>query len=432
MHVLGDTRNKNCVRKFCRKIAKYVDWQQVAHAFRRYGLKQGSADRYSRGLKCFCRYINQHHYTATDTKLNPDNFETFGLETIEDLTADFIADNRSRLSPKYLNVIFNAIKRWCYIQKMIKTTKMFREIKFDKSSRKSEALLEQALETRHIKTLFKIANLEDSVDVGWYALIGLRPSLIPQMKVKDINPRNYEIDAEGAFRFTKKPALAYVPRTYKGNKANITFMVFIPTQLCDRIELFLNRNGRVTKQTKLAHADNSREVYYKMKTLLTDKAVGFEGRPYLLRSYADDILMRIERIKNDRDLKEFLMGHKGKISAIYQMRGLSQEKEDEYRKMYVEACDEWINTNIFDMRSKEEIDKGSIILEMAQSLGVSEEKAMALYRQLEAMKLDFKTYNEKMTELVKQAHDSQMERKFEEMFLKMQQKHNNANDANSA
>lgn len=397
------------IPKFCREIE---------HKFRRYGLKQSSAGVYTRGIKRFCcRYA-----------INPYDFPTIGLERIEELMTDFIADNRDTLAPKYLNIIFNAVKRWCYITKMIKSAKMFKEIKFDKSSRKSSALRERNIATEKVKIAFKITELDDSVDFGLYSLVGLRPQIIPQLKVNDIITEptpNYEIDKNGKFRFTVKSPMMIIPRNYKGNKGNIDFIVFIPTKLAELIEMRLNRNGVVTKQTKISEADNVREIYYKMKKVLQDPAIGFNGRPYLLRSYADNIIMRIERIHNDRDFKEFLMGHKGTISAIYQMRGMTKEEETQYRKMYVSACDKWVSEQIFEMISKEELDKAELLARFARQLGANETNITQVTKAFKNGKIDMQQFETKLTELTNNALNTKMEQHFEQMFLKMQNKHNN-------
>lgn len=386
-------------------MRKTKEWQNVFKQFRRYGLKESSAQSYERGLRRFCKYVEKE----TGNPLKPNDFPTLGLEKIEDLMTDFIADNRDVLAPKYLNVIFNSVKRWCYIIKMIKSTKMFKEIKFDKSSRSSSALKEQMLETKDVKTSFRISNLDDQIDLGLYALVGLRPQLIPQLKVKDIYPRNYEIDKDGKFRFTAKPPMMIIPRQYKGNKANIDFMVFVPTKIAELIEIRLNRNGKVTEDSKLSETDNAREMYYKMKRILSDPAINFNGRPYLLRSVADRILRRLVEIKNQKNLKEFLMGHKGDISAIYQMRGMPEEEEQKYRSWYVECCDKYINEQIFEIISREDRTKGSIILEMAKKLGASKEEIMDAFKDFETGKMTFNQFNDKMTDLIKQAQDKLME-----------------------
>ena len=62
--------------------------------------------------------------------------------------------------------------------------------------------------------------------------------------------------------------------------------------------------------------------------------------PYRLRNYGNYLLKKI----NDNDLKEKFMGHKGKISAVYQFHGINEEQEDDYRRQY-QVVDDWINEN---------------------------------------------------------------------------------------
>jgi len=349
-------------------------------------LKEVSGETYRNNLRIFCNWA----------QITPIDFAELGLECIEDITADFIVAKRDILAPKFLNGIYCAVKRWCYIQKMIKSTKMFRELKFDKTSRKVDALSEMPIETRHVRTIFKTANLEDAVDVGLYGLVGLRPRIIPQLKVKNIHARNYEISRNGEFRFTVNPPIMIIPRRYKGNKGNITFMVFIPTKLAELIEIQLNTKRIVSEDAKISPSRDARAIWYKMKTLLRHPSVNFIGRPYLLRSYADDINDRITLMFNDEDFKEFLMGHKSRMSAIYQLRGLTTEKEAKYREMYVNACDKWINANIFETFNNQTSENAKIELS-----------------ELEA----------KLMEFVDRAVENRMMQRFEQLYLKMEAKH---------
>jgi hypothetical protein len=377
------TTNTYSIQENSEKIA----WQRVTSAFLRYGLKEESANGYRNNIRIFCNWA----------RVQPFDFARLGLERVEDLTADFIAEKRGVLAPKYLNAIYCAIKRWCHIQRMMKSTRLFREIRFDKTSRKVDALTEMPIETRHVKTIFKIADLEDAIDAGLYALIGLRPRIIPQLVVRNVHGRNYEIDADGKFRFTVKPPIMIIPRTYMGNKGNITFMVFIPTKLAELIELQLNTKQPVTGATKISPSRDANALWYKMRKLLRHPAVNFKGRPYLLRSFADDINDHITLMFNDEDFKEFLMGHRSRMSAIYQLRGLTTEKEAKYRDMYVKACDEWINTNIFEVCNNQAF---------------------------KSEKIDPSLLEAKLMELIERALDSRMLEQFERLYLRMEAKHN--------
>lgn len=381
-----------------------------------HGLKESSAKVYARAFRSFCRFAKVS---------DPYALNELGIDRIEALMQRWINLKRNKLAPKYLNVAYCSVKRWCQIHGLIKSTKMFREIKFDKSSRKIDAFTEVMLETKHVKAGFKVTNLEDQIDWGLYSLCGLRPRLIPQLKVQNLYAKNYEIN-DGSFRFTVKPPLAIVPRTYAGNKANITFFVFIPTKLAELLEMQLNTNGNVTTETKISRSDNYRDIYYKIRCMFEHPSINFDGRPYLLRKYADRILDRITKVFNDEDLKEFLMGHKGKVSAIYQVTGLTVEREKELRDMYVNACDKWISQNIFEATSQEEIDRSEMLIAYSQQIAELDKAELEALRQaFKKGTLTVEVLQAELGKLTRQALDKTMEAKFEQLFLKMSCKYNN-------
>ena len=400
-----DKLNKNFYRKNSDKIA---NWRLTFN-------KSSSAEIYECALRRFCKEID----------VTPNELARKPLDEVEDLTEMFIHQNKGKLSPKYLNVVYCSIKSWCLFNKKIKNTAQFRQIKFDKSSRKTDALTETMLETKHIKTSFKIANLEDQVDWGLYGLCGLRPRIIPQLAVRDLYSKNYEI-VDGKLRFTVRPPLMIIPQTYAGNKGNITFMVFIPSKLAELVEMQLNANDKITPETRISESDNKAEIYYKIKCLFKHPSINFKGRPYLLRSYADRILERITHQFNEEDFKEFLMGHRGKISAIYQIKALTKEDEERYREMYVEACDKWISQNIFETVSREKIDKGEMLIAYSQQIAdIDQDKLRPLKQAFVSGKLSTKTLQIELGKLTRQALDKTMEAKFEQLYLKMEAKHNN-------
>ena len=381
-------------------------WKRVYQDFIDYGLKDSSAEVYRNRLRFFCQWAGvDDAYCLLE----------LGLKRIEEITQAFIRRFRGKMAPKSLNQYYCAVKRWSQIKGLVKSTKMFKEIKFDKTSRKVDALTEISLETRYIRDGFKVSGLDKKIDWGLFALCGLRPALIPQLKVKDIFPRNRLMDDNGKISLIK-PAIMIIPREYKGNKGNITFMVFLPTRLCELIEMRLNQNHQVVAlDTKISSSHNYRAVYHLIKQVY--KKIGFSGRPYLLRSFADTILERITRKYNDEDFKEFLMDHKGKISSIYQIKGLTQESEAHYRDMYLTACDTWINQQIFEMRSQSEMEKAHAVVDMMKSaLGIDEDKAEAIVKLFEKGKLDFKQFNERLRVLGDQALSVRMRSEFKELM----------------
>lgn len=390
-------------------------------------LKSESIRSYVSTLKTFCKYIDVE---------DPFELVGLGLERVEDLVEEYIRRHEHQLSPKYLNVVYCAIKTWCKATRLIKSRKLFREIDFDKSSRKSEALLETMITTTHVKQLMDILDIKHKIDVGLCGLVGLRPSLVPQLKVLmgknqcGFHPRSAHIENEKLV-IDRKPAIMIITRLdesgrpRRGNKGNITFFVFIPSKLCELIETFVNStHDVVAPDTRISDSHNVDSVHYKVKRRALRK-IGFKGRPYLLRKFADRVLERITYRFNDEDFKEFLMGHKGEISAIYQMAGLVEEDEAKYREMYVKVCDSFINERIFGTVAKEQKTVVQALGAFAAQQGVDLEKIEAVMKTLESGKMTFEQFNAQLTQLAKEAQEVKMEQRFGELFAREYAKHNN-------
>jgi len=370
-------------------------------------LKRRTLDMYAYSLARFCNTQN----------VAPFDFETVGLETVEESTEAFIRANQETLSPKYLNVIYNAVKSWCFCTKMIKSRKLFREIKFDKSSRKVDAISEISLETSHIKQMIQISDLDTKILIGLYGFCGLRPALIPQLTVSDFAPQDYQIQ-NGKIHFTAKNPFLFVKKQYEGNKAHITFFVMLQSKIAELLETALNSGEPVTAKTPLMRKYNSQDaIYQKIVSLFAE--VGFSGRPYLMRSYADKLLDRnlANGEKRDEDLKEFMLGHKGKISAIYQLKALSAEDAKQYRRMF-ENVDSWICENIFGSATPESLTRAKAQAELAQQFGVNAEQLKQMIDALTQDKITQANFDSDLTKLIETAQQRSLETKFETLFKK--------------
>jgi hypothetical protein len=371
---------------------------------------------YALTLARFCKSEN----------VEPFDFETLGLETIEDKCENFIRQNQDRLSPKYLNVIFNAVKSWCFCTKLIKSRKLFREIKFDKSSRKFDAINEVSLETSHIKQMIQTSDMDTKILVGLYAFAGLRPALIPQLTVGDFAVNDYTLQ-NGKIEFQNKNPFLYVNKNYEGNKAHITFFVILHSKITELLETALNSNSEpVTAKTPLMRKYNSSDaIYQKIVSLFA--SVGFVGRPYLLRSFADKVLDRnlASGEKRDEDLKEFMLGHKGKISAVYQLKALSTEDAVQYRKMY-DNVDKWICENIFGTATTEGLVRAKAQSELALKFGADPTQTKQLVDALTVGEMTIEQYDRDLTKAIEQAQTKSLEAKFEMLFSKYVAAHTDA------
>jgi hypothetical protein len=378
--------------------------QIIARIKLRMNLKPSSLAAYSRGIEKFC----------AEYSINPFDFETMKLEDIEDMTERFIMTNKDTLAPKYLNVIFNSIKTWCYVLRLIKNRKMFREIKFDKSSRKMDAVLEMALEVSHIKAAFQISDIHEEILLHLYAINGLRPSLIPQLKVSDIYPKHYKIE-NGKFSFTVKNPFVYVQRHYEGNKAHITFFIILHSHAAELIQRSLNMLNEVNKKTTLTQRyKRENNIYDKIKEIY--RKIGYEGRPYMLRSFANNAMSRtLASGKQKDDLKEYLMGHKGAISSIYQFKALTTDDMKEYLRRY-QSYENYINEHVLGKVSSEQLSKAEQIKRFAQSIGVTEEEGSEIFKNFAKGKMSFEEYEKQLLKLTEKAQDRKMHENFNKLF----------------
>ena len=394
-------------------IIDRLEKDEIKRRFERYGLTKQSARTYTGALLKLCEAM----------KVTPENLlegstplTEVELNRVENLTEDFILDHRKILAPKYLNVIFNAVKTWLFVNRKIKSRKLFKEIKFDKSSLKESALMTESITTTDVKTTFQQANGTESVVIAFYGLMSLRPSLIPFLRVKHIHLRSKELitTPTGVTIKLKRPCLVIVPAKdeqgewVRGNKAHIDFMTFIPSRITELVELNLNREPAKTDNDmelkRLTCADNKRDVRYIVKKYF--KLIGKEDMsPYRLRNYADYILDR--NLREDEDLKEFLMGHKGKISSVYQFRGLAPEKEDEFRRLYMKV-DRFIDESIFGALS--ETDRKIAVAQamLAETLGVPKEKVAEIMKLLDAGKITLEQFNKAIAIQIQQSYREQI------------------------
>ena len=341
-------------------------------------LKESSIGKYITDLHAFCRY-----YNITEHRLLE-----YPLEKIEEMTEDYIrvheirsdtSETKGKISPKTLNSTFCAIKKWLFINNIIKNTKLFKQIDFDKTSNKSSAIDQEVIEIMHLKRIFDTSDLGDKIDIGLYSLCALRPQMIHAIRVKDILPSYYEI--KNNHIYIQKPTLVVGRRP---NKGNFDFLIVLPTKLGEWIEASLNQridDGKITdiKEARLANCKyrgqrcDMKDLRYTTRKVF--KRINLSASPYTLRSLGDTILERLTYVHNDEDLKEFLMNHKGKISATYGLKGIHQsvERQNEVLRKY-QCVDDWINENIFGAISDNDKKIAQILSTQAKALGVNENK----------------------------------------------------------
>ena len=383
----------------------------------RLNLKRTSLNGYTFALARFCN----------SQKIEPFDFAKVGLERVEEAVEQFIRNYQNELSPKYLNTIYCAVKSWCFCTRMIKSRKLFREVKFDKSSRKVDAITELSLETSHIKKLVEMADIDGKILIGLYGFAGLRPVLIPRLTVGDFAANDYTLQ-NGKIHFVSKNPFLFVRKELEGNKAHIKFFTILPSKVAELLETVLNSADEpVTLKTPLLRKHGSAPAIYQKVVQMFAK-IGFVGRPYLLRSYADKLLDRnlacseASGEKRDTDLKEFMMGHKGTIAAVYQFRALSEEDAKQYRKMF-ESVDKWLNVNVFGIAAEDDYNRAKMQCEVAVKFGASQERMTEMLALLNVGKMTMQAFDAELSAAIDMAQKRNLENRFDALFKAYQATH---------
>lgn len=361
-------------------------------------------------------------------QIDPFDFPKIGLKAIENLTEQFINDHIQTVAPKALNVTYCAVKAWCFATGVIENRKLFREIDFDKSSRKTDAITEQPLEPAIVKKLFEVCDVDEKILLGLYGLNGLRPALMPKAVIGWIFPQHYKIE-QNTFKFTVKNPFMYIPKNIEGNKASgITFFTILHSKIAEFIEYGVNLHneaGTIDRNTPLLSKYQTRkDIWKKVHKLFSE--VGFDGRPYLLRSFADYVYdsagLKRESGMPDEDFKEQLMQHKGVISAVYQGKGLPQTVIDMYTQMF-QSVEKWINENVFGVVSQTQISAAQQLGLFARNLGVNENQIEIMLKALENGSMKYDIFQQRLKELTDEAFNLKMRQNIEATIMSvMQQK----------
>ena len=146
--------------------------------------------------------------------------------------------------------------------------------------------------------------------------------------------------------------------------------------------------------------------------------VGFKGRKYLLRHFA---YKRFKQAVSDYDFREWLMGHRGRVSAIYDHGHYLTEEEI---RQYKALIDTRVLTVYGVNRPREDIIDARIDTLRALLNNLDSNAIYRLKNDLISGKISSKQFNQKLTDLAQESMSKQMENKFEQLFLKMNRKYN--------
>lgn len=402
-------------------------------------ISTGEAYRYS--LLAFCK-----HYDTTPFRLinlvklqeagklaeiemtmeTSQQFEFIRLQIkrhVEKLAEQYIEEFKIRngkyvegvnFAPKTLNQRICALKAYLVYKGVMDNPRHFKQIKFDKFSRatrdKALILFEQ------FKRMFDHADLREKLVIAFYGNFGVRPSLIPQLLIEDLKSRKDGYTALFINGIPERIELEQyqwimVKKEYEGNKGHIDFPIVLTGEVAEWLSQHLNgrirRGEKLTLQSQLIAVTSKRDVDYIVDKLF--KAVGFEGRNYLLRHFANK---RLKAAYEDKDFKEWCMGHVGDISSIYDHEhGLSHEEIKEYN-----ASIDMSRLRIYGATSNE-VKNANLMVSVARKLShINESKLSEVLDLLERGKMTFEEFDQRLTTIIREAQDRAIEAKFDELM----------------
>ncbi len=207
------------IPKFSQEIKSLENWKKT---FR----KPTSFHTYKHALKRLCSEYN----------LTPQQMAQRSLEEIEAMTEEFIYKYRQidpetgllYLSPKYLNLIYLSIQKWCLYHGVIKNRKQFKEILFDKTSRKTRD--HTMITSTMFKKMIDHADLKEKLVLGYYGIHALRPSLIPQIRLGDIRQKDICFNPDGTVTLAPKTWII-IKREFLGNKGCVDFPLVLTSEM---------------------------------------------------------------------------------------------------------------------------------------------------------------------------------------------------------
>jgi hypothetical protein len=165
---------------------------------------------------------------------------------------------------------------------------------------------------------------------------GLLTGDLPDLVIKD-----------GAIEFTRMPAMVRVRSGL--SKARHDYFTFLSSEGCEYLkaylEIRLRRGEPLTNTSPVITPKIAKKAFIRTTNIgdMVRKAIrkaGFPWRPYVLRSYfATQMMLAESKGKVIRDYRQFFMGHKGDIEAVYTLnkRVLPPDVVEQMRDSYAKA-----------------------------------------------------------------------------------------------
>jgi len=282
------------------------------------------------------------------------------VREVEDLLMDFVAKlRREGKAPGYIENYLKAVRSWLEFNGI----RLVRKIKVGNRNLRPTVEEERVPSKDELRRILSYASDRARVAIALMAFAGLRPETLGNMrgtdglKVKDFPEMEIK---DGSVEFKRIPTMIVIRPEL--SKAGHKYFTFLCEEGCEYLKAYLEKRmamGEVltpespiiaVKQGYESHGrgrKTTRHITTKSITQEIRKAMRplFKWRPYVLRAYFDTQLMLAESHgKISHAYRQFFMGHKGDIEAIYTVRKrLPQNIIEDMRAAYA-RCEEYLST----------------------------------------------------------------------------------------
>jgi len=325
--------------------------------FRRWfrNLARGSEATAIERARVLYRFLRAHNLTPQQLV----DMAKEDITKVEDMLMDFIDEQlEAGKSPGYVEN-YLAVRSWLEFNGI----RLVRKIKVGNRNQTPTIEDERIPTKEELRKILCYASERARVSIALMAFSGLRPEVLGNMrgtdglKVKDFPEMEIR---DGQVVFKRIPTMIVVrPSLSKIGRRYITFLC---EEGCEYLKAYLEKRmamgEKLTPESPIIAVKPGYEKVGKGKRVsrhITTKNITreireamrpvFKWRPYVLRAYFDTQLMIAEsRGKISHTYRQFFMGHKGGIEAVYTVwKKLVPTVIEDMRQAYA-RCEEFLTT----------------------------------------------------------------------------------------
>ncbi len=320
------------------KYAVLLEDRSLARWYR--NLERGSPITASTCLRNLGLVCSQAGVTPRSlTKMSDRKVYEFLLDLVERL-------ERAGRAGGYIASVVKAVKSWL----VFNDRTVGRPIRIAHQHETPTLRDERVPSPEELRGIFLSADEKGRVACVLMAHAGLRPEVLGNFLGSDglrIGDLPDLVIRDGAAGFTRAPAMVRVRAEL--SKKRHEYFTFLSAEGCEYLKAYLEmrirRGEAITGQSPVITPKTAKKEF--IRTINIGDAVrkairkaGFPWRPYVLRSYfATQMMLAESKGKIIRDYRQFFMGHKGDIEAVYTLnkRVLPAEVVEQMRESYAKA-----------------------------------------------------------------------------------------------